>query len=119
MQKALIIDDSRSLADSMKKLLTLLDIDAEVAYGSRAGITALKNLTPELIFLDINMPGISGFEVMAYIQREPHLSGIPIIIITSDDQPEIVQKVMDGGAKAIVIKPITVEAIEIALAEIK
>ena len=115
MQKALIIDDNRAMADSMKQMLSLLSIDAQVAYGSRAGIAALKDLTPKIVFLDINMPGVSGFEVMAYLQREPRLESVPVIIVTSDDQDETVTKVAEAGAKGMVIKPVTVEAIESAL----
>lgn len=115
MQKALIIDDNRAMADSMKQMLSLLSIDAQVAYGSRAGIAALQDLTPKIVFLDINMPGVSGFEVMAYLQREPRLESVPVIIVTSDDQDETVTKVAEAGAKGMVIKPVTVEAIESAL----
>ena len=115
MQKALIIDDNRGMADSMKQMLSLLSIDAQVAYGSRAGIAALQDLTPKIVFLDINMPGVSGFEVMAYLQREPRLESVPVIIVTSDDQDETATKVAEAGAKGIVIKPVTVEAIESAL----
>ena len=115
MQKALIIDDNRAMADSMKQMLSLLSIDAQVAYGSRAGIAALKDLTPKIVFLDINMPGVSGFGVMAYLQREPRLESVPVIIVTSDDQDETARKVAEAGAKGIVIKPVTVEAIESAL----
>lgn len=115
MQKALIIDDNRAMADSMKQMLSLLSIDAQVAYGSRAGIAALQDLTPKIVFLDINMPGVSGFEVMAYLQREPRLESVPVIIVTSDDQDETVTKVAEAEAKGMVIKPVTVEAIESAL----
>lgn len=115
MQKALIIDDNRAMADSMKQMLSLLSIDAQVAYGARAGIAALKDLTPKIVFLDINMPGVSGFEVMAYLQREPRLESVPVIIVTSDDQEETARKVTEAGAKGMVIKPVTVEAIENAL----
>lgn len=119
MQKALIIDDNRVMADSLKQILSLLSIDAQVAYGSRAGITALQEGTPEMVFLDINMPGVSGFEVMAYLQREPRLESVPVIIVTSDDQEETLKKANDAGAKGMVIKPVTVEAIEDVLKEVE
>ena len=115
MQKALIIDDNRAMADSMKQMLSLLSIDAQVAYGPRAGLTALQNTKAEMVFLDINMPGVSGYEVMAYLQRKPRLESVPVIIVTSDDQEETARKVDLAGAKGIVIKAVTLEAIENAL----
>lgn len=117
MHTALIIDDNRAMADSIKQMLSLLSVEGQVAYGSRAGISALKELTPAIMFLDINMPGVSGFEVLAYVKREPRLENVPVIIVTSDDQEETAQKATEAGAMAIVIKPVTIEALENALKE--
>lgn len=119
MIKALIIDDSKATADGLKKILSLLSIDAQVAYGSVAGLTTLQQETPQILFLDINMPGVSGFEILTYIQREPRLEKLPVIIVTSDDQEETAIKAKDAGATAIMIKPVTVEALEITLVKAK
>lgn len=112
MLKALIIDDNRETADGLQKILSLFEIEAEIAYGSMAGMAALEKYTPEVVFLDINMPGVSGLEIMAYIKREPRLAEVPVIIITSDDQEETTEKVRAGGALAMIIKPITYAAVE-------
>ncbi|MDH3944030.1 MAG: response regulator [Anaerolineae bacterium] len=109
---ALIIDDNRETADGLKKILSLFEIDAEIAYGSAHGLAALGEKTPEAVFLDINMPGMSGLEIMAQIKNEPRLSEVPVIIITSDDQEETTEKVRQGGALAMIIKPITYAAVE-------
>ena len=105
MQTALVIDDNSQMAESLCQLLSLFDIQAHTALGSRPALMALKEFTPNIVFLDINMPGLSGFEVLGYLQREPRLGGVPVIIVTSDDQPETAQRVTEGGAKAIIIKP--------------
>jgi CheY-like chemotaxis protein len=65
--------------------------------------------------LDINMPGVDGTEVLAYLRREPRLMRVPVIVITSDDQPETRQRVMQGGAQAMLIKPATIDALEGAM----
>lgn len=115
MEDALIIDDNRHMADSLKQLVSLFDIQSEVAYGSRAGLAVLQQKTPAVVFLDINMPGVSGFEILAYLKREPRLENIPVIVVTSDDQPETVQRAHDGGANTMIVKPVTYEALEDAL----
>lgn len=115
METALIIDDNKETADSLKQMLSLLVIDAEVAYSSRAGITILKERTPGVVLLDLNMPGVDGFEVLAYLQRDPRLENVPVIIVSSDDQPETIQKAKDAGAMGMVIKPASMEEIEKAL----
>ncbi len=115
MVQALVVDDSQMAADSLRQILSLLDIEAQVAYGPRAAMEALKAVTPEVVFLDINMPGVTGFDVLAYLQREPRLQGVPVIIVSSENQPETQQRVRAAGVKAFVLKPASVEAIEAAL----
>lgn len=115
MKKSLIIDDNRQSADALISLLQLWDITARVALMPSAALAILKENIPEIIFLDVNMPGLDGFEVLAYIKREPNLMNIPVIIITSDDQPETYQRSIEGGAHDLIVKPVMHEALEMAL----
>ena len=112
MNDAIIIDDNRSTADALHQMLTVLDITARVAYGASPAMSLLSGFTPGLILLDINMPGVDGLEILAYLRREPRLIPIPVIVITSDDQPETRARVMKGGASAMIIKPATLESLE-------
>lgn len=115
MSTALIIDDNRQTADALNQMLGVLGVEARVAYGSSPAVSILQTLTPRLILLDINMPGIDGIEVLAFLRREPRLAAVPVVVITSDDQPETRKKVMTGGASAIIIKPATLDSLESAL----
>lgn len=112
MTEGLIIDDNRQTADALQQMLGLLDLNAGVAYGSSPAMSVLASSVPSFICLDINMPGVDGTEVLAYIRREPRLMKVPVIIITSDDQPETRQHVLRGGAQAMVIKPVTIDVLE-------
>ncbi len=115
MEDGLIIDDNRQTADALQQMLEVLDLRARVAYGSSPAISALGSFVPRFICLDINMPGVDGTEVLAFLRREPRLMKVPVIIITSDDQPETRQRVMKGGAQAMLIKPATIDALEGAM----
>ena len=115
MPTALIVDDNRTMADGVAQILDLLGVQAEVAYGARTGMIMLQQNTPDVIFLDINMPGVDGFEVMAYFRRLPQLKDVPVIIITSDDQPETALKAKTTGVLSLIVKPASVENIENAL----
>lgn len=112
MNDAIIIDDNRSTADALQQMLMFLDITARVAYGASPAMSLLSGFTPGLILLDINMPGVDGLEILAYLRREPRLIPVPVIVITSDDQPETRARVMKGGATAMIIKPATLESLE-------
>jgi len=120
MSEALIIDDNRSTADALHQMLTFLGQNARVAYGSSPAMSLLgSGFIPKFICLDINMPGVDGTEVLAYLRREPRLKPVPVFVITSDDQPETRNKVMKLGASALIIKPATIDALENALKKAK
>ena len=114
MSEGLIIDDNRQTADALQQMLGLLDLPTKVAYGSSPAMAILASVVPQFICLDINMPGVDGTEVLAYIRREPRLMKVPVIVITSDDQPETRQQVMKNGAQAMIIKPVTIDILETA-----
>jgi CheY-like chemotaxis protein len=94
--EGLIIDDNRQTADALKQMLEILDLPTRVAYGSSPAMSVLGSVVPRFVCLDINMPGVDGSEVLAYIRREPRLMKVPVIVITSDDQPETRQHVLKG-----------------------
>jgi len=120
MTEALIIDDNRTTADALGQMLNVLGFKARVAYGSGAAMSILASgFTPKFICLDINMPGLTGTEVLAYLRREPRLIPVPVFVITSDDQPETRQKVMKLGANVLIIKPATIDALEDALRRVR
>jgi CheY-like chemotaxis protein len=120
MTEALIIDDNRTTADALGQMLSVLGFKARIAYGSGAAMKILAGgLIPRFICLDINMPGVDGTEILAYLRREPRLIPVPVFVITSDDQPETRRKVMKLGANVMIIKPATIDALEDALKKVR
>ena len=115
MFNALVVDDNRSTADSFVRVLMVLGIHARAAYGPGPGMMILKDEAPDMIFLDINMPGVSGYEILSYVSREPRLARVPVFICTSDDQPQTRQQAMNAGARDFLLKPVTVDVLEAAL----
>jgi PleD family two-component response regulator len=116
MTEGLIIDDNRTTADALGQMLAVLGFKARLAYGSNAAMSILATgFIPKFICLDINMPGVNGTEILAYLRREPRLMSVPVFVITSDDQPETRRKVMKLGANAMIIKPATIDVLEDAL----
>jgi CheY-like chemotaxis protein len=120
MSEALIIDDNRTTADALGQMLNVLGFKTRVAYGSSAAMRLLASgFIPQFVCLDINMPGLDGTEILAYLRREPRLIPVPVFVITSDDQPETRRKVMRLGANGMLIKPATIDALEDALKKVK
>jgi CheY-like chemotaxis protein len=112
MPFALVIDDNRQTADFTCQMVALLGLEAKAAYGPREALFLLRDRSPDIIFLDIQMPGVDGFEVLAFLQREPKLKEIPVVMVTSDDQPETAVKARRTGALLTLIKPVSIETLE-------
>ncbi len=115
MDSALVIDDNRETADMLCRMLEYLGLRAQPAYGPRAALMEVSQEVPKVILLDISMPGIDGFEVMAFLSRDPRLAQVPIIVVTTDDQEETRLRSEQAGALDVLVKPISVASIEESL----
>jgi CheY-like chemotaxis protein len=112
MPSALVIDDNRQAADGICQMISLLGVNARPAYGPREAMLTLRENIPDIIFLDVRLPGVDGFEVLAFLRREPRLKEVPVVMITSDDQPETALKARRTGALLTLIKPVSVDTLE-------
>ncbi len=119
MKTALVIDDNKPLADSLCQFLELLDVHATAAYSPRGMYLLLQEQTPDIVFLDINMPGLSGFEVLGFLKREWRLRTTPVVFVTSDDQEQTAERALRDGALALLVKPVTLEELEQVLRKAK
>lgn len=115
MITALVVDDNRQFADSLVQMLNYLDVKAEVAYGALTALQRIKLLVPSAVFLDINMPGLNGLEVFSYFKREPYLAKTAVFIVSSEAEKEVIETAMNLGARAYLMKPVTLEDLEKAL----
>jgi CheY-like chemotaxis protein len=115
---ALVVDDARFAAATIAQALNLLGYETRVAYGSRPAIESLAHRLPDVILLDINMPGLDGIEVCRYLRRDPRTAKIPIIAISAEAQEETVAQARKAGANAFLPKPIDMDALEKTLKRI-
>lgn len=112
MPTAFVIDDNRPMADSLCQMLNLLGISAYPLYGSRSALSTMVSRKPDIVFLDVNMPGITGFDVLSFMQREPSLTRVPVVMVTSDDQPQTAERAKQTGALLTLIKPVDFDDLE-------
>ena len=82
-KKILIIDDDPDLVEAVSMLLEASGLVPLAAYGGEEGLAKAKSETPDLIVLDIMMPGIDGYEVAKRLSADDGLSGIPVIMLTA------------------------------------
>lgn len=102
------VDDSGIVLKMLTKVLGE-KYDLHAFSGGRRALQYLKEKTPDLIILDIDMPEINGYEMLKMIKEKEHLRDVPVIFLTSNNDKSHVVKAVAGGAKDYVVKPIDEE----------
>ncbi len=110
-KKILSIDDNREISDSLRSKFEDAGYDFDAAYSGPEGLVKMKSYRPDLVLLDIMMPGMDGYEVLKRLKADPETSGTPVIMLTAKLQRESVLKCVALGAKAYIVKPTTFENI--------
>ena len=99
-RRALVIDDDETLLDVMKEILSASGWDVETArHGFLAGYLAGHH-RPDVIVLDIMMPGLDGYEVLSLMRRRPEARAVPVIACTSLKGPETEERIRSAGFDA-------------------
>ncbi len=116
---ALIVDDNRMIANSLTQMLNLLGYDVQAAYGAMMAIQQMAQRAPDVILMDLHMQGLNGIDLCRHLRKDVHLRHIPILAMSSDNQPALIQGIREAGATLFIPKPIEMEALEKALREIE
>jgi DNA-binding response OmpR family regulator len=103
-QKILIIEDDVFLNELMAKKLIEEGFDVIKATNGEEGIDFAKKEKPDLILLDLILPGMDGFEILEKMKEEPETSSIPVIILSNLGQREDIERGFDLGADDYLIK---------------
>ena len=109
MPKILIVDDDFTVTELMKALVKIDGHEPTTVNDSLQAIDIAKSVNPDLITLDLMMPGLSGFDLCKLFHDDPNLSHIPIIIVSAKDDPESKKRAMEAGAKDYLTKPFNVD----------
>lgn len=116
MRVVWIIDDDDEMSHAVKLMLELLDCTVTTHRDAR---TAARKLIhgdrPEAIVLDINMPEVSGIDMLEFLRMRDDLKSIPVVMLSSETTDIQVDEAMHLGADAFVFKPVTIDELEAAL----
>ena len=115
----LVVDDDKNMALNLGDLLRLIGHNPELAYGPRSALFKLKQALPDIVFLDVNMPGVDGLEICRYIRRDPTTSKIPIVVISANEEQAHQDLAIQAGANYYIVKPPMIEDLEKAIATVK
>ncbi len=118
MKEVWVVDDDEEMAKAVSLMLQLLDYTAKHFLNPRLAAQALlAGKQPDLLILDINMPEVSGLDMLEFIRRRPEWKHLPIIMLSSEAADVTVEKAMQMGADAYTMKPVTIEELEKAMSQ--
>ena len=106
----LVVEDDEYSRDALAHLLAAEGYNAESAHDGEAGLTKAREARPDVIVLDLNLPGMDGNQVIGAIRGDKSLASIPILVVTGDEDKKA-QEAVEAGANAYLTKPLELDAL--------
>jgi PAS domain S-box-containing protein len=116
--RILVVDDNRDGADSLAMMLRLLGNDTLTAYDGVEGVAAAGTYRPDVVLLDIGLPGLSGHDACRRIREQPWGEGMTLIAVTGWGQEDDVRRSHDAGFDRHMVKPVDPDALMKLLASL-
>lgn len=105
--KIVIIEDEPDTAEMYAEMMRISGYDVVKFFGGLPAIERLRDQDADAIVLDLMMPDLSGLEVLNYIQNQPDLAQLPVVIVSAKTLPEDIAKGLNAGAMAYLTKPVS------------
>lgn len=110
-QRILVIDDDPVIQHFAATVLQASGFQVETAAGGLAGIGKAEVRPPDVVLLDVMMPGLDGYEVCRRLRQGAKTAAVPVIMLTASNEPALNRKAYAAGASACVLKPVRVESL--------
>lgn len=104
--KILCVEDSDDSLFMLHRRLTRAGFDVKVATNGKEGVDWAKTLLPDLIVMDLNLPGLNGWEATRQLKNQPETKHIPIIVLTAHAEEKSRDRAIAAGCDAYETKPI-------------
>jgi len=114
-QKVLVTDDMEANRNAIKSFLFFFHFEVDVAKDGLEAKEMFEKKAYDLVFSDIEMPNMNGFEFLAWIRRSSTRKNVPVVMLSSLESPEVIERCKKIGATAYIVKPFTKEKMEEAL----
>jgi DNA-binding response OmpR family regulator len=104
MTKILVVEDDKFLREMISRKLEKEGYDVYQAIDGEKGEEKIKEVKPDIVLLDLILPGIDGFEVLERVKKDPEVAEVPIIILSNLGQKSEVERGLNLGAVDFLIK---------------
>jgi len=116
MSTAWYVDDDQEMVQAVSLMLKLLGYQVRSFLSARDAARILQyGQKPDLIILDINMPEVSGLDLLEFIRRRSVWENIPIVMLSTEFADTQIDRAMSLGANAYITKPVMVDELELAV----
>ena len=113
-----IVDDDEEMIRAVRLMLKLLDGEVTSFFNARAAAQAvLEGRRPDLFILDINMPEVTGLDLLEFLRRREATRSLPVVMLSTEASDVMIDRARELGADAYVSKPVTIEELERAMNE--
>ena len=118
MRKIWIVDDDEEMSRAVRLMVKLLDGETTAFLNARTAAQAvLDGRRPDLFILDINMPEVSGLDLLEFLRRRNETKNLPVVMLSTEASDVMIDRARALGADAYVSKPVTIEELERAINE--
>ena len=109
---ALVVDDSRVIRTILGRILNDLGFNVQEAANGREAIESLDRTgSPDVVFVDWNMPVMNGLEFITSVRGDAKLAGLPLVMVTSESEMDSIAKALEVGVSEYIMKPFDREII--------
>jgi len=116
MKQVWVVDDDEEMNQAIGLILKVLDCEVTSFHNARsAAQTLLTGKTPDLLILDINMPEVSGLDLLEFLRRRHEWKELPVVMLSSEAADSTVDRALQLGADAYIMKPATIEELQKAM----
>jgi CheY-like chemotaxis protein len=113
-----VVEDEPTAAEMFAEMMRVIGFEVYQTYSSTPAVSLITKEQPDLVLLDVMMPGVSGLEVVRYMRREPQLVHIPVIILSAKSMPEDIEEGLEAGATLYLTKPVSFKDLELAIEQV-
>jgi CheY-like chemotaxis protein len=106
MPKVLVVDDNRPSRELIVDILRPLGFEVAEAPDGCAALAAAQAIQPDLVILDLSMPGMDGFAVLGELRRDPNFARTPVLALTANAMPGERSKALRAGFSDFLTKPV-------------
>ena len=117
-RRILVVEDNPMNLKLIRDVLSFQGYDVVEAGSGEEGVALARSCAPDLVMMDLQLPGIDGYEALQQLRAQPGSSAVPVVAVTAFAMKSDMERALDAGFDGYVAKPISVRALPGQLEEI-